>query len=436
MSSHPSNPANLPSKSPEPISVTIKTRLKELPPKPGVYFHKNAQNEIIYIGKAAILKNRVRQYFQNSPKDPKTTALVAEIADLEWRTTESEIDALFLESELIKRYQPKWNILLRDDKTVIYVRIDLKSDVPYVSTTRTPLDDEATYIGPFYGASAIKQALRILRKTFPFYDKPYTGKKTLYTDLKLTPGLEIGQSSPRKYKNDLKKLILCLENGRHAILPQLETEMQEAVNHQDFETATTIRNQIFSLRELQRKIIFSNQEFLDLSKDYALTELQSLLKLPNPPHRIEGYDISHHGGQNAVASMVVFTNGVSDRSQYRKFKIKQSKNNDFANLAETIERRLKHPEWPLPDVFLIDGGIPQLNYLHDLLKQTKIPYLGLSERFENIIIPISDTPKPTFQEISLPDSSHLLKLLQRIRDEAHRFAITYHTYLKNKNMLK
>ena len=158
--------------------VTIEMRdqllekLKTLPAAPGVYFHKGTDGKIIYVGKAAVLKNRVRQYFHKTPKDPKTEALVREIADTDWIVVDTEIDALFLESEMIKRYMPKWNILLRDDKTVSYVRIDMKSEVPYISFTRTPQDDKATYIGPFYGKTAVEKALRILRKIFPYYDKP------------------------------------------------------------------------------------------------------------------------------------------------------------------------------------------------------------------------------------------------------------------------
>ena len=159
------------------ISKSLKEKLKTLPSAPGVYFHKNQQGEVIYVGKAAVLKNRVRQYFQNTEKDPKTAALVAEIADTDWIVVETEMDALFLESEMIKRYMPQWNILLRDDKTVSYVRINMKDEIPYVSTTRNPLDDGATYIGPFYAKNTILKALHILRKIFPFYENPYDGKR-------------------------------------------------------------------------------------------------------------------------------------------------------------------------------------------------------------------------------------------------------------------
>ena len=149
------------------MDTLLKQKLNKLPALPGVYFHKNSAGEIIYVGKAAVLKNRVRQYFHNTKKDPKTEALVKEIVDTDWIVVDTEMDALFLESEMIKRYMPKWNILLRDDKTVSYVRIDMNHEVPYISFTRTPQDDKATYIGPFYGKLVVENSLRILRKICP-----------------------------------------------------------------------------------------------------------------------------------------------------------------------------------------------------------------------------------------------------------------------------
>lgn len=415
------------------MTDTLRNKLKKLPAAPGVYFHKNQAGEIIYIGKAAVLKNRVRQYFQKTTKDPKTTALVQEIADVDWQVVDTEMDALFLESEMIKRYMPKWNVLLRDDKTVSYIRINFQDKIPYVSITRTPLDDGAKYIGPFYGKSAIERSLRVLRKIFPFYDRPYTGRKTLNTDLGLTPGIEINQTTPTLYKRNLRKLIRCLEGGRNKLLKDLKKQMDTLATAGKYEQAAEARDQYFGLRELERKIVFSDKEFLDLSADRALSELQALLRLPEPPRRIEGYDVSHQSGTNVVAAMVVFTNGVADRSAYRKFKIKQDQNDDFANLREVITRRLKHTEWPRPDLILIDGGEPQLRAIYDILSPTGTPYFGLAEPSETIVVPKNSTQVTHFQ---VPRNSHIIKLVQRIRDEAHRFAVTYHTLLKRKNMLK
>ena len=426
------------------ISRSLKEKLKTLPSAPGVYFHKNQQGEVIYVGKAAVLKNRVRQYFQNTEKDPKTAALVAEIADTDWIVVETEMDALFLESEMIKRYMPQWNILLRDDKTVSYVRINMKDEIPYVSTTRNPLDDGATYIGPFYAKNTILKALRILRKIFPFYEKPYDGKKTLNTDLSLTPGIEIGKITPKEYKKNLHNLIRYLNGDRKKLILDLERQMKSAAALHDFEEAAKLRDEYFGLKGLKRKIIFSDKEFLDLSSDKALLELKQLLNLQDPPRRIEGYDISHISGTNTVASMVVFQNGVSDRTAYRKFKIRSSKNDDTASMHEVIFRRLKHQEWPFPDLVILDGAMPQLSAVLGLLSATNIPVIGRNKSGDhtrnadvNLIIPIKQPDgQYLFQSKVYSNDSHLAKLITRIDEESHRFAITYHRQLRSKNLFK
>ena len=358
------------------MNEALKQKLSKLPVAPGVYFHKNAAGEIIYVGKAAVLKNRVRQYFQKSQKDPKTEALVREIFDTDWIVVDTEMDALFLESEMIKRYMPKWNILLRDDKTVVYVRVSMNLEVPDISFTRTPMDDRATYIGPFYGKLAVEKALRILRRVFPYYDKPYTGKKTLNTDLGLTPGIEINKTTPKDYKRNLKKLIRYLEGDREKLLHDLEKVMKDEAKKGNFELAAEARDQLFGLKELKKKIVFSDKEFLDISSDRALKQLQDLLKLKEPPRRIEGYDISHQSGTDTVGSMVVFINGTATRSEYRKFKIRTSKNDDLKSMKEVISRRLKHPEWGFPDLIILDGGIGQVSAVLPLVESHHIPIIG------------------------------------------------------------
>lgn len=425
------------------ISDNLKAKLKTLPSAPGVYFHKNQKGEVIYVGKAAVLKNRVRQYFQNTEKDSKTEALVAEIFDTDWIVVETEMDALFLESEMIKRYMPQWNILLRDDKTVSYVRIDMNNPVPFVSTTRNPLDDGATYIGPFYAKNTILKALRILRKIFPFYDKPYDGKKTLNSDLGLTPGIEIGKTTPKEYKKSLRFLIRYLNGDREKLILDLEKQMKSAAALGDFEEAAKLRDEYFGLKGLKRKIIFSDKEFLDLSSDQALLELKQLLGLKEPPRRIEGYDISHISGTNTVASMVVFQNGVSDRTAYRKFKIRSSKNDDTASMYEVIFRRLKHKEWAFPDLIILDGAIPQLGAVINLLESVHIPVIGRNKSGDhtrnadvNVIIPVRNTDGSyEYRSKFYSNESHLAKLIARIDEESHRFAITYHRQLRSKQLL-
>lgn len=416
------------------MNELLKKKLSTLPAAPGVYFHKNSTGEVIYVGKAAVLKNRVRQYFQNSShRDPKTAALVDEIAMTDWIVVDTEMDALFLESEMIKRYMPKWNILLRDDKNVSFVRIDLKSEIPTVSVTRQPLGDNARYIGPFYAKHTITDALRILRKIFPFYEKPYTGKKTLDTDLGLTPGIEIGRMTPKDYHHILKNLIRYLEGDRKKLLDDIEKEMRRESNEGNYERAAELRNELFGLKGLKKKIVFSDKEFLDISSDQALLRLQKLLNLKNPPRRIEGYDISHQSGLDVVASMVVFTNGVADRSEYRKFKLKKQQNNDVESLKEVISRRLKHAEWASPDLIVLDGGVPQLSAVCPLVKN--IPVIGRDKSGDHsksapvkIVIPSASN----YDIVEFSKDSHVARLIARIDEEAHRFAITYHTLLKRK----
>ncbi|MBQ9029562.1 UvrB/UvrC motif-containing protein [Candidatus Saccharibacteria bacterium] len=421
------------------MTDALKAKLKTLPAAPGVYFHKNKDGEIIYVGKAAVLKNRVRQYFHKDLKDAKTEALKAEIYDTDWIVVDTEMDALFLESEMIKRYMPKWNILLRDDKTVSFVRIDMKSEVPYVSMTRQPLDDKATYVGPFYAKLPVSKALRILRKVFPFYTKPYDGKKSLDTDLGLTPGIEILKSTPVEYKRNLRKLIRYLEGDREKLIKEIEKEMKTAATLEDYERAAELRNQYFGLLELKKKIVFSDKEFLDISSDQALLSLQKLLGLNSPPRRIEGYDISHDQGTNVVASMVVFTNGVSDRSEYRKFKLRAQKNDDPGSMREVITRRLKHSEWVYPDLVILDGSVGQISAVIDLLKEKNIPVIGRDKSGDHtrnadvkLVIPEGDS----YRIIPIASDSHIAHLISRIDDEAHRFAITYHRQLKSKSLLR
>ncbi|MBP5647734.1 GIY-YIG nuclease family protein [Candidatus Saccharibacteria bacterium] len=419
------------------MDVILKQKLKQLPISPGVYFHKNAGGEIIYVGKAAVLKNRVKQYFQKSQKDPKTEALVQEIADIDWIVVDTEMDALFLESEMIKRYKPKWNILLRDDKTVSYVRITMNEPIPYVSFTRNPVDDKATYIGPFYGKSAIEKAVRSLRKIFPYYTKPYNGHKTLNTDLGLTPGIEVGHSTPKDYKRNLRKLICYLEGDREKLIKKLEKNMYDEAAKGNYELAAEARDQLMGLKELKKKIVFSDKEFLDISSDQALKQLQELLNLEMPPRRIEGYDISHQSGENTVGSMVVFINGTSARSEYRKFKIRTSTNDDLKSMKEVLARRLKHQEWDYPDLIILDGGITQVNTVLPLVEPYNIPVIGRDKSGDHTKSADVKLIIPGHSEcIRLMEGSHIARLIARIDEEAHRFAITYHTLLKRKKMLR
>ncbi len=442
------------------VNKRLEKKLKQLPTTPGVYFHKDSGGRIIYIGKAANLRNRVRQYFQKSRyRDPKTDILVSEIADIEWTQVETEADALFLEAELVRRYQPRFNILLRDDKSLQFVRIDYKSDYPTVDITRRPLDDDAEYFGPYVNGGALKKALRYLRRAFPYAIKKPNGAKrvNLYYHLGLDPGLEEGRTNLRDYRANLRKLMQYLRGERMKLMRDIERDMKKAARAKDFEKAAALRNQLFALKELNRQILFSDKELQDANRDQALVELASLLELAKPPRRIEGFDISHMQGTNNVASMVVFINGLPDKASYRKFKMRIPGNDDFAHMNEVVTRRLREEnrkKWGLAQLMLIDGGRGQLSAAlaaRDNTGQENIPMIGLAKKEEEIIIHKSASlpgveiqkiverarrlgayinESDVFINILLPNNLPLVKLLQRIRDESHRFAVSYHSVLK------
>ncbi len=417
----------------------LEVKLKELPKSPGVYFYRDKAGKIIYVGKAANLKNRVRSYFQKGrAQDWKTPVLVSEIAHVEWTVCESEIDALFLESEMIKRYQPKYNVDLKDEKNHLFVRMTSRSDHPTIAFVRRPLDDGATYFGPFMDATGLRSAMRYLRRPFPYSTHNLPPKRAcLQYHLGLCPGIEEYPENLSLYRKNLRKLAMFLRGERVRLIGQLEAEMHRAAKAQDFELAVLKRNQAHSLRALGKQIVFGEAERYDLKGDQALNGLVKLLSLAGVPRRIETYDISHISGSDNVASMVVFKDGVAAKSEYRKFKMHLPGNDDFAHMREVMLRRFSGgstANWPKPDLLVVDGGVGQLTAAQTALdeKAVKIPAIGLAKREETIIRQITDLELSTsrYEELKLDKDSEILQLLQRMRDEAHRFAVSYHTLLR------
>lgn len=440
--------------------TNLTEKLKQLPTTPGVYFHKNKEGEIIYVGKASNLKNRVKSYFLKlNLRDIKTEALIAEIYDTDWIELPSEMEALFYEAEMIRRYMPKYNILLRDDKSLSYIRIDINSEYPTVTTTRRPLDDKAKYFGPYLSSQAINNALRSLRKVFPFAVKKRNGSRvSLEYHLGLDPGLEENKTSLSIYRQNLRSLIQVIKGNRKKIEKELEQKMQNFANEKNFEKAKQIRNQLFALKQIDKKVIFGGLEYDQFIKDHALGLLVKTFQLDKYPRRIEGYDISHQQGSDVVASMVVFVNGVSDKASYRKFKTRKDINDDFYNMNETIKRRLSKEnlkKWGSPDFILIDGGKGQLDAAIRARDEmgSKVPMVSLAKKREQIIVDPSRSNlainienveqhkglvsrNGNYQYIEFPSSNSLIRLLQRIRDESHRFAVSYHSSLKRTRQTK
>lgn len=452
----------------------VQEKLKELPKTPGIYIYRDEKKKIIYVGKAVNLKNRVLSYFRNKDLDIKTQALVENISDLEWIVCDSEIEALVLESELIKRYKPKYNIDWKDDKNYSYIKIS-HGDYPTITVVHQIIDDKAKYIGPFVDAGAVRLALKTLRKVFPYCTCGLPGDKVcLYYHLKLCPGHGPKYISPKDYKKNIDGLLEYIKGDKEKVKRQLKKQMDEYSKKQEFEKAAEVRNRIVALSKIKFQNIFEEND--EIKADKALSGLQKALDLVGLPERIECYDISNISGKMAVGSMVVFKHGLPAKDDYRRFEIKTVKQiDDFAMHREVQKRRFANLEKgkdksfsQVPDLIVIDGGKGQLSAAEEIIKPLKIQtkVVGLAKRLEEIIVlepkitfpgvipgrkqgisldPFDGDPRVRkddgleefeFKTITLPENSEARFLLQRIRDEAHRFAITYHRNLRSKAIRK
>jgi excinuclease ABC subunit C len=425
------------------MNSIVKTKLANLPKSSGVYFFKNASGEIIYIGKASILQRRVKSYFKGNHRDIKTPILVKNIADVDWITTSSEIEALFLEAEFIKRHKPVFNVDLKDDKNFIYIKVAMAEQYPYISLVRRPTDDKSKYFGPFVAGYQVKQALRYMRRIFPYYTKPsQTHSSKLEYQIGIIPTPDI---SKEDYRRNITRLVMIFEGKTSTLLAQLEGEMKRLSKAKQYELASEVRNQYLAIKALGTKMVFGREETFDLTLDTALNELTQTLGLAKTPRRIECYDISNFAGGDSVSSMIVFTDGVPDHAAYRHFKMHTAGPNDFAMMAETLRRRFstRNASWPKPDLIIVDGGKGQLSAARKQFTEDniRIPIVGLAKRYETIVQHTNDTVaampatarlEGEFIMINFLPNSPTLHLLQRIRDEAHRFAVSYHKVLRKK----
>ncbi len=419
---------------------SIKQQLQSLPTTPGVYFFKDKKGQIIYIGKASILKRRVSSYFAKNHKDQKTPILVENIADITWIETVSEVDALFLESEFIKRHKPLYNVREKDDKNFIFIRITMQDDFPTVSLVRRPADDKSRYFGPFVQSYGVRQALRHLRKVFPYFvkDKHKYSSKLEY-QIGVLPRPDISKSD---YRKQIRKLVLVLEGKSTQLIDQLQKDIGKLSKKRSYEEAAELRNQFLALKALNSRVVFGGDEKIALGVDSALFELAELLGLKKAPRRIECYDISNFAGGDSVSSMVVFSDGLPDTKAYRHFKMRTRGPNDFAMMQETLTRRFseRNKAWPKPDLIIVDGGKGQLSSSKKTLDSmdVKVLTVGLAKRFETLVIDSNDISSSTslrkeggYYMYNFEANSALLHLLQRVRDEAHRFAVGYHTHLRS-----
>lgn len=542
----------------------IREKLKLLPDNPGVYIMLDGYNNVIYVGKARVLKNRVRQYFHNSPKPEKVMKMVENIRDFNYIITETEIDALALENNLIKKYKPKYNILLKDDKTYPYIKAHMREDFPMFTITRKIKKDGCKYFGPFMGGINCKDILDILQLSFSvrLCHTATTGKKRecLNYHIGRCTAPCAGKVTKEEYAEQVKRALAFLDGNFKDAEKLLTQKMTAAAENENFEMALDYKNKLAMLSKLEAKRITTLNKFIDadviayatnnlysavnvlvtrkgimqggssfaldeahMSDGEALTgfitqyysnheipsviiceefcekellqsyfkdkfnknveiniakqgdkarllkmakenaeeyleksvdkirhkddmtvnackKLQTILSLERYPRRMECYDISNISGVDKVGSMVVFIDGEADRSSYRRFKIKTVEGaNDFASLQEVLLRRLdklgteEETRFPKPDLIIIDGGKGQLSAVKEIFDEKNISgieLISLAKREEEVFTLNSD------ESVKIPHRDYSLQMLQRIRDEAHRFAITYFRNLHSKNNLK
>ncbi|OIP81371.1 MAG: hypothetical protein AUK20_00510 [Parcubacteria group bacterium CG2_30_45_37] len=432
-----------------------------LPIAPGSYQFYNATGKIVYIGKAANLASRVLSYWQKSASLTSAKySMLKRIVRIKWIETESEIEALLLEANLVKKYQPDYNVLLRDDKRFAYIKISLDDEIPGVFITRI-IDKSGKYFGPFTSALAVRETLRALRKIFPYcLERKIKERPCFYYQLGRCLGICAGKISREDYvRQVIRPLVMFLEGKKGRIIKNYELRIRnlEKVNKKlDSEGATYLENQK-EIGELKYQLanmkqVLEGAKVIGVADKYAndVVELAKILGLPKIPERIEGYDIANIFGKEAAGSMVVFSGGESNKNEYRKFKIKigQGQANDIGMLKEVLERRFKHTSpqpspykgeggnWPLPDLIVIDGGKAQLNAAVRILKKRRleIPLVAISK---GLGLRSSVAPDKLFfpgekKPLELPLASPALHLIKRVRDEAHRFAIGYHRKLRSR----
>ncbi len=426
-----------------------------IPQKPGCYFFYNNSEEIIYIGKAANLRSRVFSYWQKGATlTPAKQGMVEQVENIDWLEAGSEIEAMLLESNLIKKHQPHFNIIMRDDKRFVYIKISSQEEYPRISMTRK-LDKVGTYFGPFTSTEAVKQTLKTIRKIWPFRTCVRMPRKPcLYYQINKCPGPCQEKISSKEYQKIIKKICSFLRGERKKVENDIKKEIAQLKKKntalkkkkEDEEDLTPQIDRLnYQLKNLEQTL--AHNRILELEDKYLndVVELAKKLQLPKIPERIEGYDTSNLFGGMAVGAMVVFRQGEASKDDYRKFKLRQEgKSGDTAMLEEVLDRRLKKlnsnskKSWPSPDLIIIDGGKAQLNTALKILKKYSldIPVLAISKggglrsarARDKIFFPGQK------QALSLPLADPVLHIIKRVRDEAHRFAISYHRQKKRKSL--
>lgn len=442
---------------------------QNVPVQPGIYIFRDPQKKALYVGKANNLKARVQSYFhQQDLLGNKTQQMLSKAESLYFQVTESELEALLLEAELIKRLKPPYNIRWKDDKHFKYLKVDRLKPAkqnnqqrptaerfPRVTSCRRKESDGASYYGPYPEGKIVNQVLRTIRKIFPYRDCSTTkfrkyrqlGRGCLYQDLNLCPAPCIGVISPEDYHQRIQEIKKYLRGDKKTLLKRFRNKMDEAAQEKDFETAAHYRDRINNLQYIAQQFstpddYLKSPQLIGDQQDQEVERLQEVFDLPQKsgdPFRLEAYDVSNLQGKQATASMVVLHNGRPDKSHYRRFRIRSpSEPDDVRMIKETLKRRLRRLARPeeeddlsfrqQPDLILLDGGIAQLNAAAEIADKMElmIPVIALAKQEEAILQRQNDE----IRKVNLNPHDPALQVLQRARDEAHRFALNYHRKLR------
>ncbi len=422
---------------------TLKSKVCDLPNRPGVYLMRDRLGRVIYVGKARSLRKRVSQYFHPSRRmawDLKVRALIDSIADFETFVVKSEPEAVLLEGKLIKEYKPRYNAVFKDDKRFLLVKLNPNEEYPRFKFARLKKDDGARYFGPFAHAGAVRHAMQFMRKKFGVLVAG-TGGVPKPKDLKYSTYLVPIPLKDMPREEYLRRVDLAcnfLEGRNQEGLDDLDRQMREASRQMQFEKAAELRDVLNSLREIARAARerkFTRDFAPKINPQAEMTDLQRVLNLPVSPAHIEGFDISNISGTLSVASTVCFRDGKPHKDHYRHYRLQTvAGSDDFASMAEVVSRRysrVRDEGGQLPDLVMVDGGKGQLSAALGALAQLGIrdlPVIGLAKQMEEIFTP----QQPA--SIRLPANSPALHLIQRLRDEAHRFANAYHQKLRKRRI--
>lgn len=450
----------------------LKAKVKSAPLEPGCYLYKGSKEEVIYVGKAKSIRKRVASYFRLPHEDEFTNQLVEQIQDVEFVTTESELDALLLEANLIKKYVPRFNRMLKDDKSYVWIMITKQDDFPQIKIVREKKLKSARYLGPYPSTVPVKRILKSLRKTYNYRScnrvitesKDQDGKRVikssdpkpcLYYHLNLCQAPCAGQINKNKYRGNINNISRFFRRGKKEMMIDLKKKMQTYSQNQQYEKAAQLRDEISDLEYISQFVrIDRGTDDVNYKKvqkkgylkglDELVTKLDVFEFSSNPDFRIECYDISNIQGTNAVGSMVVNVGGKASKSDYRKFRIRSKDTpDDFFMMQEVLTRRLKKLSSEdksfskTPDLIIIDGGKGQLHSAYKVLQElgVSIPIVGLAKKLEELFF-VKDNEEVSFGRRTLRYHSEGYFLIQRIRDESHRFAINYHRQLRSHGQIK